>query len=233
MKFNYSYKSFLITLLLVGSLYLILYFTNLPKGETEVVEGEYEIELVQDDFLDEEDLAIASTKKIKIETHSVNNEAEDFIKELESERQQNPESIEEKLSEIDNAISGSENNHNPYETINKEKLETNNKPSDTEEVIKHSNNKNTTNSYRLVSRKATYFPNPVYTCEGFGKVDLLIEVNGDGIVTKATFNKNNSTTNNACLIGNAIKYAKKARFTKDKNKPLQIGSITYIFPGQE
>jgi hypothetical protein len=219
-----------ITLLLVGNLYLILYFTQLPSANT-VIEEEYEIEYIQEDIL-EEDLASISSEKIKIETHTVNNEAEDFIKELENERQENPESLQDKLSEMNNAISDSENNHDAYETTNKEKLEIDNKPSVSEEVTKHSNSKNTTNSYRLINRKATYFPNPVYTCDAYGKVVLHIEVNSLGKVTLATININSSTTNNACLLESAIDYAKKARFTKSENKPLQMGSITYIFPGQ-
>jgi len=230
MNFSYSYKAFVITLLLVGNLYLILYFTQLPKS-AEQNEEEYEIEYIQEEFLEEE-LASNSSEKIKIETHTVNNEAEDFIKELENERQENPESLEDKLSEINNAISHSENNHDAYETINKEKLESDSKPSISEDITKHSNNKNTTNSYRLVNRKATYFPNPVYTCDAYGKVVLHIEVNSLGKVTLATINTNSSTTNNACLLESAIGYAKKARFTKSENKPLQMGSITYIFPGQ-
>lgn len=230
MNFSYSYKAFVITLLLVGNLYLILYFTQLPSS-TDVIEDEYDIEYIQEELL-EEKIASLSSEKIKIETHIVNNEAENFIKELENERQENPESLQEKLSEMNNAISDSENKYNAYETINKEKLESDNKPSFSEEVTKHSNNKNTTNSYRLVNRKATYFPNPVYTCDAYGKVVLHIEVNGFGKVTLATINTNSSTTNNACLLESAIEYAKKARFTKSKNKPLQMGSITYVFPGQ-
>ncbi|MCF6306749.1 MAG: hypothetical protein L3J09_02215 [Flavobacteriaceae bacterium] len=231
MNFNYSYKAFVITLLLVGNLYLILYFTQLPSS-TDVIEDEYEIEYIQEALL-EEKLASLSSEKIKIETHIVNNKAENFIKELENERQENPETLEEKLSEINNAISDSENNHDAYETTNKEKLKKiDNKPSFSEEVTKHSNNKNTTNSYRLINRKATYFPNPVYTCDAYGKVVLHIEVNAFGKVILATINANSSTTNNACLLESAIDYAKKARFTKSENKPSQMGSITYVFPGQ-
>ena len=77
------------------------------------------------------------------------------------------------------------------------------------------------------------FPNPVYICESFGKVVLQIEVNPNGYVIMTSVNKNTSTTTNLCLIESAIDYAKKARFTKDKNKPSQMGSITYVFPGQE
>ncbi|MFK5982134.1 MAG: energy transducer TonB, partial [Flavobacteriaceae bacterium] len=60
-----------------------------------------------------------------------------------------------------------------------------------------------------------------------------IEVDALGKVILASLNTNSSTTTNVCLIENAIHYANKARFTKDENKPSQMGSITYIFPGQE
>ena len=42
-----------------------------------------------------------------------------------------------------------------------------------------------------------------------------------------------NSTNNECLIESAINYAKKARFNTDASKPVQMGSITYIFPGQQ
>ena len=96
----------------------------------------------------------------------------------------------------------------------------------------NTNNQNSTNSYRLVNRKALHFPNPVYICDGYGKVVLHIEVSNLGKVIQATLNKNSSTTNNECLIESAIKYAEKARFNTDAKKPVQMGSITYIFPGQ-
>ncbi len=232
MNFNYSYKAFLITSLLVGGLYLILYFSILPKSEISNQEENYEIEYIKEEII-EENLAKNTSEKIKTETHNAFNEDENFIKELENERQENPESLQEKLSEINNAISDSENNHDAYKTTNKEKFKKfDSKPSSSEEATKHSNNKNTTNSYRLINRKATFFPNPVYVCEAYGKVVLHIEVNSSGKVTQATINTNSSTTNNVCLLESAIGYAKKARFSKSENKPLQMGSITYVFPGQ-
>jgi len=229
MNFNYSYKAFVITLLLVGNLYLILYFTQLPSS-TDVIEDEYEIEYIQEELL-EEKIASLSSEKIKIETHIVKNEAENFIKELENERQENPESLQEKLSEMNNAISNSENNHDAYQTTHKEKLYKTKKSSTTEESLETFSNKNTTLSYRLVNRKATYFPNPVYTCEGFGKVVLHIEVNASGKVVLVSVNENSSTTTNLCLIESAINYAKETRFSPS-TKAKQMGSITYIFPGQ-
>ena len=84
----------------------------------------------------------------------------------------------------------------------------------------------------MVGRKAIVFPNPIYICDGFGKVVLNIEVNAKGKVVKASFNKKTSTTFNQCLIESAIEYAKRARFTSDLSKAKQLGTIRYIFPGQ-
>ncbi len=234
MKFNYSYKAFTITTLLVGNLYLFLYFMKLPKTNS-VPEEEYEVELALEELFPEENLATISTENIKIETHQIHNEASDFIEEIENERTNNPESLDEKLSEIDQAIEGSSNTREPILQEEKVELEKKENPdnSNTTENTLENTSKSSTNSYRLVNRKATYFPNPVYTCEGFGKVVLYIEVGANGLVNSVTFNAKSSTTSNACLVENAIKYAKKARFTKDKNKPSQMGSITYVFPGQE
>ena len=228
MNFNYSYKAFLITTLLVGNLILLLYSVKLSKTE-EIQEEEYELEYAVEDLFHEEELATLSSENVKTETHKAFNEAEKFISDQEHERNETSENTHDKLAEMDQAIDGINTNKisvTPYEKDNSEKKEIKN----SEEEF---NNKNSTNSYRLVNRKAMYFPNPVYTCEGFGKIVLHIEVNNLGKVIKTTLNKNSTTTTNECLIDSAIEYAKKARFTTAANKPSQMGSITYIFPGQQ
>ncbi len=228
MNFNYSYKAFLITTLLVGNLILLMYSVKLSKTE-EIQEEEYDIEYALEDIFPEEELATLSTEHVKIETHKAFNEAEKFISELENERNETSENTQDKLSEMDHAMEDINATRIPITPPKKENLEKKEKKNSEEE----GNNKNSTNSYRLLNRKALYFPNPVYICDAFGKVVLHIEVNNYGKVIQATFNKNSSTTSNVCLIESAIKYAKKARFTKDANKPLQMGSVTYVFPGQQ
>lgn len=234
MNFNYSYKAFVITLLLVGNLYLLFYFVKLPSVKTAVPEEEYEIEYAIEEILPEEDLAIVSEEKVEIETHQVYNEAEQYIKEIEINRDEDNVSIEDKLSEMNDAISGSNTERieiSPSEEKVIDKKES--KSNKLETTLATTNNSKSTNSYRLINRKVLFFPNPVYTCESYGKVVLHIEVNSEGKVIMASVNKNSSTTTNLCLIESAIEYAKKARFTKDANKPSQMGSITYVFPGQE
>jgi len=227
MNFNYSYKAFIITSLLVGNLYLLLYSVKLSKIE-EVQEDEYDIEYALEDIFPEEELATLSTEHVKIETHKAFNEAEKFISEQENERNETSENTQDKLAEMDQAMEDENANRMPITPPIKDKP----KKKEKEKSV-DGNNKNSTNSYHLLNRKALHFPNPVYVCDGFGKVVLHIEVNNYGKVIQATLNKNSSTTTNVCLIESAINYAKKARFSKDANKPSQIGSITYIFPGQQ
>ena len=227
MNFNYSYKAFVITILILGNLYLLFYFIKLPSNSI-ILEEEYEIEYALEEVITEEELASVSEEEIKIETHKVFNEDQKFIEELETDRKENNESTEDKLSEINEVISDSKSERKDDLAI--EKKYKFNLP---EAILATTNNSKSTNSYRLVNRKVIEFPNPVYVCDSFGKVVLHIEVNTNGYVIMTSVNKNASTTTNLCLIESAIDYAKKARFTKDKNKPSQVGSITYIFPGQE
>ncbi len=234
MNFDYSYKAFLIACLLVGNLVLLMYSIKLSKVE-EVQEEEYNLEITTEDLFPEEELATLTSEKVKVETHKAFNEAEKFISEQENERSELSENTQDKLEEMNDAIEGINTKQTTSKVSKKsysdkkEKKETssNNKSGEEE-----SNNPNSTNSYQLVNRNAIHFPNPVYTCDSFGKVVLRIEVNNLGKVVLATFNKNSSTTANECLIDSAIKYAKKTRFNTASNNPIQMGSITYIFPGQ-
>ena len=227
MSFNYSYKAFIITILILGNLYLLFYFIKLPSNSI-ILEEEYEIEYALEEVITEEELASVSEEEIKIETHKVFSEDQKFIEELETNRKENSEAIEDKLSEINEVISDSKSERKDDLVV--EKKSKSNLP---EAILATTNNSKSTNSYHLLNRKVIEFPNPVYICDSFGKVVLLIEVNANGYVSMTSVNKNASTTSNLCLIESAIDYAKKARFTKDKNKPSQVGSITYIFPGQE
>ena len=177
--------------------------------------------------------SVSSEEKIKIETHQVYSEAEEFIKESEANRKENSEAIEDKLFEINDAISDSKSKRIAISLEKKIVKKKDANATNLESALATTNKSKSTNSYHLINRKVIEFPNPVYICESFGKVVLQIEVNANGYVIMTSVNKNTSTTTNLCLIESAIDYAKKAHFTKDKNKPSQMGSITYVFPGQE
>lgn len=88
--------------------------------------------------------------------------------------------------------------------------------------------KRTSISYSLVDRNAYKLPPPIYTCLRGGKVVINIKVDTSGSVIDAFFNEKSSTTNDYCLIENAITYALKAQFNSGK-KAAQKGTITYLF----
>jgi flagellar biosynthesis GTPase FlhF len=229
MKFNYSYKAFLIATLVVGNLFLWLYVVKLSKRPASNTKS-YSIEYLSEDLMNVEELSKVPDDKTPVETHSVYDEYEDFIEELEAENKDLAEKTNEKLNEMEQAIMNS-NNDDP--SISREIIDEPEKEIiGDKEVKKETTNRNSTNSFRLKGRKALYFPNPVYTCEGFGKVVLNIEVSDLGKVLRASINKNASSTTNLCLIDSAIEYAEQTRFTTKAGLPLQEGTITYIFPGQ-
>jgi hypothetical protein len=195
MNFNYSYKAFVITVLLLGSLYLLFYFVKLSSNHI-VPEEEFEIEYAIEELIHVEDIAQVSEEKIKIETHQVYSEAEEFIKESEANRKENSEAIEDKLSEINDAISDSKSERIAISLEKKTGKKKDANATNLESALATTNNSKSTNSYHLINRKVIEFPNPVYICESFGKVVLQIEVNANGYVIMTSVNKNTSTTTN-------------------------------------
>lgn len=237
MNFDYSYRAFLITSLLFGILFLGMYSIKLSRY-TEVAEKEFNVEYALEDLPIEEEEALAknTAERVNVETNRAYNEAEKFISELEDSREEPAESTEAKLQAMNDAISNANGlddaaaREKAKQKIaeTKAKLAKNKKKPTTTS----SANRKTTISYSLVNRKAIELPNPVYTCDGFGKVVISIEVNQLGKVVRTDYNKSASTTTNECLIDSAIEYAREARFTTDGAKVSQLGTISYHFPGQ-
>lgn len=235
MNLNYSYRAFLITCLLFGSLFLILYSLKL-QGSKVVEEPSYDIEYVKEELsLPNEDLAVLSpSEKIAIETNRAFNEAERFIADIETSETE----MDDKLAEMDAAINEviTTSSTDGIKAARKRIMETRRKiqrRSNKTTVVEGSANKNTTISYLLPQRQALHLPNPVYTCDQGGTIVVNIDVNAFGKVTKVGYDKKESTTQNWCLIESALKYAKKGRFTTDSKITKQKGTITYNFPGQE
>ncbi|MCB0456381.1 MAG: hypothetical protein R2776_05090 [Flavobacteriaceae bacterium] len=238
MNFNYSYKAFLISCLLVGNLVLLLVSVKLKKKET-IPEKEIPIEYV--DLLPEEaeankQLALNDAfEKMKIETNRAYNEAEKFIEDIENSRE---ETFDEEQVTTDNASSnlGASGGNIDFKKAENKLNEVKNKLAKAEtKKVKPSNglSRKTTISYSLKDRKAIQLPNPVYTCDASGKIVITIEVNNHGKIVKKEFNPTLSTTTNGCLIDAAMAYAEQSRFTTDASKEKQLGTITYHFPGQQ
>lgn len=240
MNFNYSYRAFLITSLLTGSLVLFLFSVKLSKEQEENTEETYDVVMAPEELLPE-DLAIAelTPEKVKIETNRAYNEAEKFISSVENEDEEITETTEGKLQEMNEALENSKSDNGNGATVTtkpekekKKKLSNSETGKEGEAVVK-SGNRNTTISYQLVNRKDIDLPNPVYTCYGSGKVVINVEVNNLGKVVKNSYNKTASTTSNECLIDAALEYSEQARFSTDASKAKQLGTITFNFPGQQ
>ncbi len=237
MNFNYSYRAFLITSLLSGSLVLAMYSITLSRVKV-VEEKEYELEYMANEELTEEEQELEPPKEMaKVETNKAYNEAEKYISKLENDNSEITETTEGKLQEMNEAIENSNSNTTgigitPDKKPKKQEKTSNGSNQNNSTTVANSGNRNTTISYQLVNRKALELPNPVYTCTGSGKVVISIEVNTLGRVIKTSYSKSSSTTANECLIDSAIEYSQQARFTTAGDKPTQLGTITFNFPGQ-
>lgn len=207
------------------------------KGQ-EPFDPKYDIEYTETDPILaeelEEALALSTTEVSNVETNKAYNEAEKFLNEGENSEE---ESFEEKLAKMDAAITeGLSNTSDAEIKAAKEKMketyETSLKKETSKKKSSKGSNRKTTISYSLKDRKALKLPNPVYTCEGGGKIVISIEVDALGHILSATYNKGLSTTTNGCLIDSALEYANQARFTTLAGKNGQLGTISYNFPGQ-
>lgn len=232
MNFDYSYRAFLITSLIFGCLFLILYSVKLGNPYP-IDESAFDVEYIEDEPLAEEELAqLNETERTRIETNRAFNEAEKFIKEIENSSSE----AEEKLNAMDEAIDAI-NGSNTTARIRsaKEKLAETRKRSKEEKTKLKGDvgtSRNTTISYYLPNRRSIYLPNPVYTCNGGGTIVINVNVNALGKVIKTDFNRRESTTQNGCLIESALKYAARARFNTAAATDKQKGTISYNFPGQ-
>lgn len=117
--------------------------------------------------------------------------------------------------------------------VPKPKKEKTSRGEDTSNDIAFENtaNRNSSIYYHLLGRSVIDFPNPIYTCEKSGKIVVNIVVDNSGNVVETSLNKTNSTSSDWCLVENAFQYASRA-FFNISDKPSQVGTITYIFPGQ-
>ncbi|GEQ84592.1 hypothetical protein ULMS_01000 [Patiriisocius marinistellae] len=205
---------------------------NILEEETTPIE--YEDLIIEEA---EEKLAQQTPKRVRIKTNRAYNEAEKFIEELENDRLEDAETTQTPPSEktIENTES--------LETQNalaeaKKRIAAQRKKAAAAQASKPTTSSTkgaitrTTISYSLKERTAMRLPNPVFTCEGGGKVVITIEVNKLGNVVKANYNRSASTTRNGCLIDSALDYAQRSRFNTKADIEEQEGTITYNFPGQ-
>ncbi|GGX08119.1 hypothetical protein [Aquimarina muelleri] len=229
MEFIEKHKALIITSMLMCIVVLSLYNINMMSKQTEQSEILMEIPeefLLEEEQQPEEELIAQEDRQINNNkrTHSAYNEDfedhEDFeerIKSLTETEEATPEEGEEsKIAEGEVPIDEEE-----------EKKE-NDKKEDSKPQGEATNNRNSSLTYSLKDRESIDLPNPVYTCNGSGKVVVKIEVNKNGYVVGTKIDKKNSTTRNECLFDNAMDYARQALFSRSDIEK-QEGSITYYF----
>jgi outer membrane biosynthesis protein TonB len=226
MEFIEKHKALIITSMLMGIVVLSLYNINMIHKQKEQSEILMEIpeeflakeEEPEEELIAQEDRQLIASKR----THSAYNE--DFEDHDEFEQRM------KSLTETETASEESEETTTTEESevsINDEQNE-NEKKEKSEPEGKETNNRNSSLTYSLKNRKSIDLPNPVYTCNGSGKVVVKIEVNKNGYVVNTKIDKKNSTTRNECLFDNAMDYARKALFSRSDIEE-QKGSITYYF----
>jgi len=221
MEFIEKHKALIITSMLMGIFVLSLYNINMFNKKKEQAEILMEIpeeflmkeeEEQPEEELTKENREIDQAKR----THAAYNEDFEDHDEIEQRIKS--------LTEVDEPVQTEESPENEEDVVIEEKKEKEVKPEE-----EKTNNRYSSSSYILKDRKVVgKLPNPVYTCNGSGKVVVKIEVNQNGYVYNTKIDKRKSTTRNECLFDNAIQYARKALFSKS-NLEEQEGSITYYF----
>lgn len=240
MNLTRSHLSLLITIFSMAIIVLGLYNTHLNSTEKE----EYLIEMA---ILDEEELEEVAKEQEELQeelTKSESIKSHMAFNETAKASYGNP----EPLKTLDELMEESESSSDSEETsellssdggyaaslkeLRKKRKETKQLLGEREaQKDVPTNNlakRKTSVSYSLIDRNHFSLPIPIYTCIEGGKIVINIVVDTNGNVVEATFNKKSSSTENGCLIDNAINYALKSQFNK-ATKDAQKGTITYLF----
>ncbi|WP_344926338.1 energy transducer TonB [Aquimarina addita] len=219
----------IITTMLMGIFILSLYNINMINKKKELsseilmeIPEEFlsEMEEEEEEPLEKENRELIAAKR----THNAFNE--DF---------EDPDDFEERiksLTEAEEADAESAENSNLAEgeiPIDEQIDEEEDDQKNQKPISKESNNRHSSSSYSLKGRDVLgQIPNPVYTCNGSGKVVVKIEVNANGYVVDTKIDRKKSTTKNECLFENAAQYARRAQFSSAQLAE-QKGIITYFF----
>ncbi len=214
--------------MLMGIFVLSLYNINMIKKQKEQAEIMMEI---PEEFLaeqekeqqPEEELIAQENRQLDANKRTHNAFNEDFEDHDEIEQRIKSLTETEDMAQSEEALINEDSEVPLEEDKNDEAKKEETKPEDEE-----TNNRNSSLTYNLKGRKSVELPNPVYTCNGSGKVVVKIEVNKNGYVVDARVDKKRSTTRNECLFDNAMNYARKALFSRTTIEEQQ-GSITYYF----
>lgn len=239
MKLTPADKAMLITFSGASLLVLIFFFLGVKPYQNPNPEEEFiEIPVVQE-IEEEQEEAQKVIASNKLTSHRAYNsselrreskalfEQEDAVRKAIEEQQLK--SVQDLTTENENALSDSRKKQEQALIDHKETVRKQIEARELERERKNAAAKReSTVSYNLVNRDAIYIPNPVYTCDARGKIVLNITVSAKGAITQMTYNKKASTSENGCLIDQALTYANDALFNTSQ-KSSQLGSITFNF----
>jgi len=240
MNFNYSYRAFIITSLLCGCLVLILYSIRLRGFIIPDDTATYDVEILPIEVPQEQEPDFISENFTEIETNKAFNQSEQERAEISRQSRKLTEATEGKLEELNEALRHTQESNSALKKLNiparldpPDKNFSNAKNENETVAVNAGGNRKTNIFYNLPGREALRLPNPVYTCAASGTVVVNVEVDSKGMVQKSSYNRAASTTTNECLIDAAKAYSSHAIFTTMASKPKQIGTITFVFPGQD
>ncbi|MCF8381427.1 MAG: hypothetical protein K9H49_17775 [Bacteroidales bacterium] len=146
---------------------------------------------------------------------------EDFLKKLEEERSEEWKKANEEMEKL----------------LNQQDVVKENEPQPDEKVVPEFSGP-TNISYEFLSepfnRVSVNLPIPVYKCRGYGKVEVLVEVNRLGNVVSAKANVIDASEDSPCFSEIAEEFALKSVFRGDNSAPADHrAKITYIFISQD
>ncbi|MDO6760608.1 hypothetical protein Q4566_10390 [Tamlana sp. 2_MG-2023] len=236
MNLTNQHRALLITLLISGTVVLMVFNLSLNKQKEFASESYYELEPEKEPTPEEVKIleALENQSSAKAETNNAFNEtqkAKHFAQAFKPIAP--PEDYTPKSNEKGEAEPSEKNDFkkSPDASLNQEELS---KFSKVNEVLKKQraqNNSRSSISYALPNRTKVYIPIPIYLCEVDGKIIVNVTVNADGDVVDSYVNTA-STSENECLIERAIEYANRSRFSRDPNQKSQLGTITFMFVGK-
>ena len=235
MHLTNQHRAILITLLISGTIVLLIFNTGLKKHSEFISESYYEIEPEQE----KEDLKklndLKSSNKTKAETNKAFNEAQENKHFAQAyKRIDPPEDYVPKNRDLSESEHSVKKDYKIQETpkLDQDELSKFNKANEIlkKQLVGNSNHKSTI-SFSLPNRSKVYIPVPVYLCEVDGKIVVNITVNANGNVTDAYLNTS-STSSNECLVEHALEYARQSKFSAVPSKNSQVGSITFNFIGK-
>ncbi|MCL6220481.1 hypothetical protein [Zunongwangia pacifica] len=235
MQFIEKHKALLLTILVFLVLFLALYNWHLGNSARRNQEFLVDLDSFTESLKQKEEEPAPEKQpeptNSKTQTHRAfdqNNEAREanFDKQLNDIFQKNSASQTE-ISE--NSESNSSGDYAVGKSGKKAQERSDGDNSNKTTSTKRGSLRNSSISFNLKGRSAVDIPNPIYTCSVSGKIVINIRVNESGHVIAASFNEASSSTDNKCLVENALLYASEAIFSELTGRNNQPGTITYQF----